>query len=1165
MEGRTLTILFTDVEGSTELLGRVGDAVAGDLLRVHEEIVRARVGNCGGREVDFRGDSFLLTFPTPRAGLLCALAIRRDLETHGRSHPDRLVRVRLGLHVGPMLERDGMVYGQAVHAAARIMTEAAGGEVLVSEAVREATRDEPGIEFLDRGLFWLKGFPERWRLYQASGRREQGLDSALVGVDPGATPTTAESLSPLSALGGSGARDGAVGGTAGGEFGRPLGDTDLHGGESGTPARTEPDARDGGGGTAGGSTPFVGRETEWADLRRSVRAALGGEGGLHLVSGEAGVGKTRLLREVAADAEARGMRSFTGHCVPMEGGTPYLPFVEILEEALIAPKSPLVMRDALGEHAAEISRLVPRLRRVFPDLPPPLDIPPEQAQRYLWLSAEGFLREASQNRPLLLLLEDLHWADEATLLLLGHLAPRLGDVPLLLIGSYRDTEVDPSHPLARLIEQLTRRRLVQRTSLGPLPREAVTRMLHGLAGQPPPAELVAEIYRGTEGNPFFIEEVYLHLSEAGSLLDAEGRFRSDLRIGELDVPESVRLAVGGRLERLSPETRDALAAAAISGRVFEPAVVGRVSGLDPDALLAALGEAEVARLIAPSDPETHRTGFVHELIRQTLLAETPSLLRQKLHRDTARAIEELHADDVEDHAADLAFHLARSGPGVDPMRLAGYLRTAGDRAFRASAFGQAIAHFEHALTLVPLSESPPRAELLERLANAQRSAGNWDGALATMDRAFRRYERLGFQEAVGRLCWAMVYQLTWGARFEEAVGLAGRGLAALGDLPNPDRARLLSVTGWVTGLAGDHAGATALFQEARGIVEALGDRRALADVLHMETAHHMTYLEFSQGAESGLRGARVFEAEGSLWDLCSVLGFVEFQLGTILRHEEAAALTDRVDGLAHRLGHLGARFLVISDRIRWEGVISGDLLRTRTLARESIEVCRKGGLPWLYVGHLYMGFTAHWAGRWDEAERELRRALELETPGAFSGQAAAHLAIHLAERGREEEVRALFERVRPTLPSPGRVNSLGQWNTLLGFVEALALVGRPEDVAGFHETLQDALALGEWVTFDCRLVRTRAGIVAGAAGRWGEAERHFDAARETAERIGHRIEVADILRLRARMLRARGRSGDAATAETLVRESAARFRELGMEARAAWTEEAEPSREAIRG
>lgn len=1082
------TILFTDVEGSTRLRSRHGDQFADEVLRVHETIVRRHIEESGGREVTFLGDGFLASFPSAAGGLRGAVGIQRELEAHNREDPGREVRVRIGLHQGEAVERDGTLYGQAVHAAARIMSEAAGGQILASSRIRDQGDGAVDAAFVDRGLYWLKGFPDRWRLYEV-------------------------------------------------DWGRGAG------------ARPRP-------GEGPPRSPFVDRQESRADLRRAMHAALGGRGSLALVCGEPGVGKTRLATEVCAEAETHGMRVLLGHCAEMDGGTPFLPFVEILEQALIAPQSPEALRALLGDAGPELARMAPWLRRVVPDLPPPLDLPPEQARRYLFLSVQEFAERAAHDRPLLLVLEDLHWADESSLLLLEYLIPQLSSMSALIIGTYRDSEVDAAHPLARILGQLVRWRLGVRVALDRLAEDDVRVMVRGLAGEDAPAGLVHAINAQSDGNPFFVEEVYLHLAESGALLDERGRVRADLRMDQLDVPDSVRLVIGGRLARLSDPARTVLDAAAPSGRLFEVDVVNRVAGLPLDSLADALDESERAGLIAPVPSDRTRMAFVHELFRQTVLAEVSSIRRQRLHARTAEALEQAHAADLDDHAAELAYHLSLSGPGTDAAGLVRYLRIAGDRAVQASAFEDAVAHFDHAAAVAPPGDRGGRAELLERLALALRSVGRWDDALRTMDESLALSEALGRTEAVGRLCTTMSYQLGWAARWQDAFVVANRGLSALGARPTSDRARLLASAAWVVGIGGDHATASSMFAEARALAGQLRDDRALAHVLHLETIHHLGYAELAEGVDTGLRAAEVFEAQGALWDLASVLGFTVYLAGTRRRHQQAATLAGRAGPLADRLGHLGALFLTIADRMRTRAVLPGDLAAVEANAREQLAVCERGHLPWICVARLYLGLAAFWRGDWDAAERELRLAVELEPPGVFGGQFAAQLAIYLANAGRPAEVMAIYEARRPGLPVAGRPNGIGTWNMLFGFTEALYLIGRTDEAAAFLPRILEALDLGdEWVALDGRLIRTRAGISAAAGRRWEEAERHYRAALEVAAADGYRIEQADVDRLYARMLLDRDEPGDRERAGGLLREAMRMYDSIGIPRFAAMTGE----------
>ncbi len=1082
---KVLTIMMTDIVGSIELRRTRGDQYADDILMLQAAIVQHQVAAFGGRVRKSLGDGFLISFPSDVAAVRAAVAIQRAMAEHNTAHPHRAVEVRIGIHSGEVAERDADLLGQAVHAAARVMAEAVGGEILITDVVRKDAEPQLDYSFLDSGLFWLRGFPERWRLYEVSWND----------TSAGARPTAMST---------------------------PL-------------------------------TLFVERDAERASLRRLVEDALLGHGKLASVAGEPGVGKSRLVAEIGDDAQMRGMRVLTGHCVEMSGAPPYLPYVEMIEQAISNPRSPLALREALGDVAPEIARIAPALRRVFPDIPPAVELPAELARRYVWNSLSEFIGRAAQVQPLLLVLEDLHWADESTVVLTEYLAPLLSEMPVLVVGTYRDAEVDLSEPLARVIVHLGHRRLLERISLRRLSLDGVSEMLRALAGQPAPEELAKVIHRETDGNPFFVEEVYLHLVESGMLLDEHGRLRNDLRLDEVSVPESIRLVVGQRLDRLASSTYEVLVAAALSGRAFSSEIVGEVTGMGEESLVEVFDEAERARLVTPGKVAGELM-FSHELIRQTVLSEVSAAKRQRLHLRTARAISRLYADDLESHAGDLAYHLSQAGRSSDRASLVHYLTIAGDRAFEAAAFDDAVGHFEHALSLVSSSDQLARAQLLERLAMARRSVGRWDDALRTMNDALDRYEALGRAGDIGRLGWAMVYQLTWSGRLVEGVQVGQRTLAALGDTVSADKARLLSALGWALSLGGDYSAATATFDQARALAEQVHDERAMADVLHMETIHHLDFGEFADGIRVGLQAAETFERASALWDLCSVQAFVIYQDGTLGSRVQATSLGDKTLGMAQRLGHLGAVFMVLSDQIR-EAAMLCNLPRVEALGPEILDIGQRGGLPWRYLGHLYLGLAAHWQGNAERAEAELRSAVELEPPGAVGGQCPSLLARHLAHQGRAAEVMELFEAARSTLPSLDRASGIGSWNNMFGFLEALYLCELYEEAAALSPLVEGVLALRRsWITFDGRLVETRAGIAAAAARRWEEAERYFAIAREAAAQMSNRLELADLDRLHARMLLDRGGTGDHGRAAEMLEGALAAYRVFGMPTYAAEAE-----------
>jgi tetratricopeptide (TPR) repeat protein len=1071
--------MMTDVVGSTELRQARGDRDADDILTLQAAIVQHQVAAFGGRVRKSLGDGFLISFPSHVAAIRAAVAIQRALNEHNTTDPQRAVEVRIGIHSGQVAERDGDLLGQAVHAAARVMAEAVGGEILITDVVREDAEPQLDYSFLDSGLFWLRGFPELWRLYEVS------WDDTSSGPRPSAVPT-------------------------------PL-------------------------------TAFVERDAERARLRRLVDETLAGRGRLALAAGEAGVGKSRLVAEIGDEAQARGMRVLTGHCVEMSGTPPYLPYVEIIEQAISSPRSSVALREALGDVAPEIARIAPTLRRAFPEIPPAVELPAELARRYVWNSFGEFLGRAARRQPLLLVLEDLHWAGEATLLLTEYLAPLLPDMPVLVLGTYRDDEVDLHHLLARVIGQLGRRRLVERLSLRRLSFDGVRAMVLALAGQPVPEQLLRVIDRETEGNPFFVEEVYLHLVESGVLLDEYGRVRADLRLDELSVPESIRLVLGQRLGRLATSTREVLVAAAVWGRVFVSDLVGEVAEAGPDQLVDAFDEAEGARLIR-AGKTAGELMFSHELIRQTLLSGISAIKRERLHLRAATAIARLYSDDLDAHAGELAYHLSHAGGSGDKARLVHYLTIAGERAFDAAAFDDAVNYFEKALSLIQDDGQLGRAQLLERLAMTLRSVGRWEDALGTMNDALDRYDALGQVEAIGRLGWAMVYQLVWTARFVEGVQVGRRTLAALGNTVSADKARLLAALAFAISVSGDYSAATATFDQARALAEQAGNQRAMADMLHMQTIHHFVYGEFVDGIRVGLQAAETFERESAQWDLCSVQAFVIYEDGNLGSREQARRLADKTLGLAERLGHHGAAFMVLSDRIRVAAML-GDLPQVEALGPRIVDIGERGGLPWRYLGHLYLGLAAHRRGNAERAETELRNAVELEPTGAFAGQSAAVLARHLAFYGRADEVMDLFETARSKLPSLDRVNGIGSWSCLLNFVEAFYLCGLNDEVAALSPLVERVLELDtRWISFDGRLAVTRAGLVAAAAHRWEEAQRRFGVAREIAEQMRNRLELTDLDRLEAGVLLRRSRKGDHERAAEMLQEALSAYRTFGMPA-----------------
>lgn len=521
-------------------------------------------------------------------------------------------------------------------------------------------------------------------------------------------------------------------------------------------------------------TPYVGRASEREQLRTMLEAAVGGRGGMVLIGGPAGLGKSRLTREAAAMATKLGMAVYSGNCLDMESPPPYQPAIDHLEQA-VRSLSPDGFRTALGVNAPEVAKLLPSLRQRYDDIPTSPDLTPEQERRYMIHGVGEFIERAARAQPMVLTYEDLHWADESTLVLLRHLGGRIGAIPLLVIGTYRDDELDSSRPLTTAIGPLFRD--VGAVDLRPrlLSVDEVRAVLTARAGSDAPSELVDLVYSETQGNPFFTEELFRHLRDNGRLFDDEGRWRSGFEIGDTEVPQGVRLILDRRLDLLGADHRRALASAAVIGRTFTFDTLAAVSSAEEDDLFDALEAAERNNLIEelpPDHPGDYL--FVQEQIRQTLVGELSLARRQRVHLRIADAI------DGSGSAVELAHHLVSAGSAAPTDRTVDALAAAAESTMDALAFGDALRHLDNAIALV--NDDERRFQLRRTEARALRGAGRVDDALAVLD------DELGRSDAADRqftLRLQRVQLLNDQYRAAEGLDDVERLVAALTD--DPDR------------------------------------------------------------------------------------------------------------------------------------------------------------------------------------------------------------------------------------------------------------------------------------------------------------------------------------------------------------------------------------------
>jgi hypothetical protein len=420
-----------------------------------------------------------------------------------------------------------------------------------------------------------------------------------------------------------------------------------------------------------GTPHFAGREAELRELSGLMAAAKAGHGSLVMITGGLGVGKTRLAMEAAALAHQCGFTFFSGRCYESDEPYPFLPFARMLEARLTDDSDLREFRRQLGPYAAEMAQIAPSLRQPFPDLPPAPQLPPRQARHHLLQSCVGYLTHVARGGPLLIVLDDLHWADEASLALLTYLAQRISQLPMIIIGLFREVDLDASPVLLRTLDELIRLGLRPKRLMG-LSLDEVDTMLHGLSSLHPSAELTRVIFEKTQGNPFFVQELYEFLARKGRLFDTCGNFRAALQIGEIAAPESVRLVLKRRLKRLGDETRRILTSMAVIGPSCSFSVVrALMDHIDLDNLLAFIEESQRSGLIhsTAKGSEAYLV-FTDEQLRQTILADISTPRLQRLHLAAAQALEKVHARSLRQVAGEIAYHRVQAGSWAEPLLVA---------------------------------------------------------------------------------------------------------------------------------------------------------------------------------------------------------------------------------------------------------------------------------------------------------------------------------------------------------------------------------------------------------------------------------------------------------------------------------------------------------------
>jgi class 3 adenylate cyclase/tetratricopeptide (TPR) repeat protein len=1037
----TVTVLITDLVGSTGLESRIGPGAADELRDEHFALLRGALEHNGGREVKNTGDGLIGAVDSASQAVSCAVAVQQRFERRNRKSEEQLL-IKVGISLGDATASGGDYFGMPVIEAARLCERAQGGQILAKEIVAHLAGGRAEGSFKSVGSLELKGLPE-----------------PLTAVEVGWEPLGAEGPS------------------------LPL------------PPRLQ-EMPPGG---------FVGRTSERARLTELFDEAREGKRRLALISGEPGIGKTRLSTHTALEVRSQGAVVLYGRS-DEELAIPYRPWIEALAHYIEhAPEQ--VLHAHIERHGGELTRMVPQLAERLPEAPPPRETDPETERYLLWGAVVGLLREASGGEPLVLVFDDLHWADKPTLQLLRHVTSQGQGMRALIIATYRQSDLARGHPLSDTLADLHREQGVDRIPLKGLDERNIAEIMERAAGHEldeATRGLAEELFRETDGNPFYTAELLRHLLESGGVYQQEsGRWTVRGALSQLGIPESVREVLGRRVGRLGEEAREELSIAAVIGRDFDVNLLLRVSEHSEEELLGVLEEAVGASVLTESASVPGRFSFAHALINHTLYEDLGTTRRARLHRSIAVALEQSLGAEPGARVSELAHHWARATTAVDEDKAVTYARMAGERALQDLAPDEALRWFSQALELQgqeAQADPKDRCELLIGLGEAQRQTGE-PAHRETLLEASRTALELEDAELAARAALANnrgIFNVI-GEVDEERLRSVEWAIE-LDEPPHPARrARLLALQAQELGWDPDFARRCALADEAISLARGAGELRTLVEVLRGAFfawwSAETLALRAALAREMSECAATVGDPALQLW-----AHNIEFQVfieaGEFVRAEAAL---QHVRLIAAELGQPTLDWLATYHTAGWE-LLRGDLAAGERGAERAFEIGQKAGEPdavFIY-GAQFFGARVY-QGRAQEVIEMLEQSAKTY-PGVAAWRAG--LATALCYLDRQDEARAMlteaardgFEHISPGAAKSTALALYADAAVQAGDSGAASILYRLIEPWGEQIVWSAAVGLGH--------ARMWLGLLAAAIGNHEQADEHLAFACELQETNG---------------------------------------------------------------
>jgi len=578
---------------------------------------------------------------------------------------------------------------------------------------------------------------------------------------------------------------------------------------------------------------LIDRAEEMNALREAVDKAVRGEGGLVFLYGEAGIGKTRLTRELGAYARLRGMQVLYGRCPAlfrMDGVPPYVLWSEVIKDFL-QDCPPEQLYKVIGYYPGEVCKLVPEIKQKLGTIPQSLPISPEHERDRLFEAVSQFITNISKEAPLLVVLDDLQWTDQTSLLLMHYLARGVYREPLLLLGAYRDTDIDDRHPLSPVLTELNRERLLQSVPLKRMSLNDTSEMVKQILAQDEVPKIFCElVYERIGGNPFFVEEVIKSLKEEGVIYREEDKWKIK-EVSRIKFPKTVEGVVKARLSRLDDECQNLLTMASFVGNDFTFEALCGVTSVKEDKVLELMEKMLKTGLVKERLVRGEGVYSFADVIVRDVVHEEVSLLRHmKLHGTVGCALEKVYAKKIDEHLGELAYHFLE---GNDKEKAFIYFLKAGEKAQKIYAHNEAFSYLQHALELLEEKEGnlEEKARITERLGDIKAWIGESDACMEYWNKSLPLWNQLGDKKSVSRLHVKMA-RAFWDIAGDKDKASEHHRMALEILEKEPESVELANLYEDISHMlwrSGELAKALSLAQKALELAEKLGDPEILAE------------------------------------------------------------------------------------------------------------------------------------------------------------------------------------------------------------------------------------------------------------------------------------------------------------------------------------------------